>query len=75
MYIHIYVYICMYIYICIHIYVYLYRYIHIYIYMHTFSLVVNLLTIDSQVVLSVLFSSGVGSHTGVPACVTHLCTG
>lgn len=34
----------------------------------------DLLTINPQVVLALLFSSGVDSHTGVPACITNQCT-
>lgn len=34
---------------------------------------VHVLTINLQVIVSVLFSSSVDSHTGVPACVANLC--
>lgn len=34
----------------------------------------DLLTINTQVVLSVLFSSSINSHTCVSACITDLCT-
>lgn len=34
----------------------------------------DLLTIHPEVILSMLFSSGVDSHTGVPACITDQST-